>query len=162
MRRLSLIGVVLGCCAPSVSGHWLEAPSASAEASRMGPTLEEMMGRHAFETLMKNDPSVDRDAPTWGSPYDDDSAGYANAPSGGTRCVYVVARVKRKKGACGEPCADCPFQQGDLICDQPCVDAQECKSRIKGFNGCSDGGACKLIADFAGCAEPPEACMFCQ
>jgi len=77
-------------------------------------------------------------------------------------CIYQVKKVKAKAGVCGEPCAECSYTRGDLLCTVPCdPDAPDCEGRLKGFNACADGGACKVKADNVGCDRPPDGCRRC-
>lgn len=78
------------------------------------------------------------------------------------RCIYQVSKVKNKADACGRVCDVCPYVRGDLVCTTECGSANDCASRLRGFNACANGGACKVSADLVGCDAPPQNCKRCR
>lgn len=79
------------------------------------------------------------------------------------RCIYQVNKVKNLANLCGAVCADCPYVRGDLICTNECPNGTaDCRTRLKGFNACSNGAACKVIADLVDCAVAPPNCKRCR
>jgi len=80
------------------------------------------------------------------------------------RCIYQITKVKNLTNACGNAtCADCPYSRGDLVCGAvECSDASECRSSLKGTNGCSNGTGCKIKAELVGCDIPPRNCRTCR
>ncbi|MCG3130741.1 MAG: hypothetical protein FLDDKLPJ_01513 [Phycisphaerae bacterium] len=78
------------------------------------------------------------------------------------RCIYQVSKVKNKANACGQVCDACPYVRGDLVCTIECRDGSDCPTRLRGFNACPNGGACKVSADLVGCDIPPQNCKRCR
>ncbi len=79
------------------------------------------------------------------------------------KCIYQVNKVKNMANLCGAVCADCPYVRGDLVCTNECPNGgADCRTRLKGFNACSNGAACKVIADLVGCEVPPGNCKRCR
>ncbi|GMU35836.1 MAG: hypothetical protein KJ057_01615 [Phycisphaerae bacterium] len=78
------------------------------------------------------------------------------------RCIYQVSKVKNKANACGQVCDTCPYVRGDLVCTIECGSANDCPGRLKGFNACANGAACKVSADLIGCDFPPRNCRQCR
>ncbi len=78
------------------------------------------------------------------------------------RCIYQVSKVKNKANLCGTVCDTCPYVRGDLICTNECRDSNDCASRLRGFNACPNGAACKVSADLVGCDIPPRDCKRCR
>lgn len=79
------------------------------------------------------------------------------------RCIYEVHKVKMMANACGHVCDECPYTVGDLVCTNECPNGgADCRTRLKGFNACGNGAACKVIADLVGCDFPPQNCKRCR
>lgn len=79
------------------------------------------------------------------------------------RCIYQVNKVKNNANACGVVCDTCPYVRGDLVCTNECPNGgADCRTRLKGFNACGNGAACKVIADLVGCDLPPQNCKRCR
>ncbi|MCG3132209.1 MAG: hypothetical protein FLDDKLPJ_03042 [Phycisphaerae bacterium] len=78
------------------------------------------------------------------------------------RCIYQVSKVKNKANACGQVCDTCPYVRGDLVCTIECGSSNDCTGRLKGFNACANGAACKVSADLVGCDIPPSNCKRCR
>ncbi|MCC7293685.1 MAG: hypothetical protein IT449_16630 [Phycisphaerales bacterium] len=79
------------------------------------------------------------------------------------RCIYQVNKVKNMATLCGVVCDTCPYVRGDLVCTNECPNGTaDCRERLKGFNACPNGAACKVIADLVGCDIPPGNCKRCR
>ncbi|MCC7290483.1 MAG: hypothetical protein IT449_00315 [Phycisphaerales bacterium] len=79
------------------------------------------------------------------------------------RCIYQVNKVKNMATLCGAVCDSCPYVRGDLVCTNECPNGgADCRTRLKGFNACGNGAACKVIADLVGCDIPPRNCKRCR
>ncbi|MCC7291492.1 MAG: hypothetical protein IT449_05460 [Phycisphaerales bacterium] len=79
------------------------------------------------------------------------------------RCIYEVHKVKLMADECGHVCDACDYTVGDLVCTNECPNGgADCRTRLKGFNACGNGGACKVIADLVGCDIPPQNCKRCR
>jgi len=79
------------------------------------------------------------------------------------RCIYQVTKVKNLTNTCGDAtCADCPYVRGDLVCTTECRDSGDCRTSLKGTNGCSNGTGCKIKAGLVGCDVPPRDCKRCR
>lgn len=78
------------------------------------------------------------------------------------RCIYQVSKVKNKANLCGKVCDTCPYVRGDLVCTTECRSTADCASRLRGFNACPNGAACKVSADLVGCDAPPRNCKRCR
>ncbi|KAB2950197.1 MAG: hypothetical protein KJ057_17460 [Phycisphaerae bacterium] len=78
------------------------------------------------------------------------------------RCIYQVSKVKNKANNCGKVCDACPYVRGDLVCTNECGSSNDCAGRLKGFNACANGAACKVSADLIGCDIPPTNCKRCR
>lgn len=79
------------------------------------------------------------------------------------RCIYQVNKVKNLATLCGVVCDSCPYVRGDLVCTNECPNGgADCRTRLKGFNACGNGGVCKVIADLVGCDLPPRNCKRCR
>lgn len=77
-------------------------------------------------------------------------------------CIYQVSKVKNKANNCGLDCDVCPYVRGDLVCTTECGSPNDCAARLRGFNACRNGAACKVSADLIGCDVPPRNCKRCR
>lgn len=79
------------------------------------------------------------------------------------RCVYQVKAVRPVADICGQPCDECRYVKGDMICTLDCPgDDSKCALRLSGYVACANGAGCLVRANLTGCLMKPPECDQCD